>query len=345
MTDEGDEAPHPADESPDDEPDGGEPDSEELLRPVLPPDWVASNIGKQYSELYGSIAKSLLGGLTPPNTANWFPHIKTTDLLLPQLKLPVSALDSALQQMGRHFVGTLGGQVFSSLNALLVQQVQQWGPLFETLRALTERFLPPNWKDVKHPDFKTIEAILLDEGIPLAWIPNPDVLQALFNAPDAAARRRIIGRRWHRVVSDCEVALSEVSQPTLQRHQPFARDVVQALRAGHVSAAQALAANLLDSILRRNFDKKSFKSVTTNKKDGDRFDLDDYRAKATFTLAPIWRAYAEYWENQGDPVPRVFGRHPSAHAVSRTQYSRVNAVIGLMLVTSLLKLLDSELAR
>ena len=109
------------------------------------------------------------------------------------------------------------------------------------------------------------------------------------------------------------------------------------LRAGHVSAAQALAANLLDSILRRNFDKQSFKSVTTNKKGGDRFDLDDYRGKAAFTLAPIWRAYAEYWENQGDPIPRAFGRHPSAHAVSRTQYSRVNAMIGLMLVTSLLK--------
>lgn len=43
--------------------------------------------------------------------------------------------------------------------------------------------------------------------------------------------------------------------------------------------------------------------------------------------APIWRAYAEYWENQGDPIPRAFGRHPNAHAVSRTQYSRVNAVI------------------
>ncbi len=341
MIDEDNDAQQPSDENPDDEPGDGE----EYLRPVLPASWVAPSLGEQYRELFSSIAKSLLDGLTPPNTANWFPHIKTTDLLLPQLKLPVSALDSTLQQMSRHFVGVLGEGVFGPLDALIAQQNRQWDSLFETLRTLAEKFLPPNWKVVKHPGFKTIEAILLDEGIPLAWIPNSDILQALFDAPDAAARRRIIGRRWHRVVSDCEVVLSGVSHPTLQRHQPFARDVVQALRAGHVSAAQALAANLLDSIIRRNFDKQSFKSVTINKKGGGRFDLDDYRAKATFTLAPIWRAYAEYWESQGDPIPRAFGRHPSAHAVSRTQYSRVNAVIGLMLVTSLLKLLDSELAR
>lgn len=222
--------------------------------------------------------------------------------------------------MSRHLVGVIGEGVFRPLTALIAQQSRQWDSLFETLRALAEKFLPPNWKDVRHPDFKTIEAILLDEGIPLAWVPNPDILQTLFDAPDAPARRRIIGRRWRRVVSDCEVVLNGVSHPTLQRY-------------------------LLGSILRRNFDKQPFRSVMTNKKGSDRFDLNDYRVKAAFTLAPIWRAYAEYWENQGDPIPRVFGRHPSAHAVCRTQYSRVNAVIGLMLVTSLLKLLDDELAR
>jgi hypothetical protein len=187
--------------------------------------------------------------------------------------------------------------------------------------------------------------MLLDEGIPLAWVPDPKTLQALFDAPNAAKRRQIIGRRWRHIVSACEDALNEVDHPDLRCHQPFAADIVRALRDGHVSAAQALAANLLDSILRSNFEKDVFKIVTTNNKSGTRFDLDDYQARAAFTLAPIWRAYAEYWESQGDPIPRAFGRHPSAHAVSRTQYSRVNAVLALMLMTSLLKLLDRELGR
>lgn len=90
MTDEDNDAPQPpADARQDDETDGGEPHGEGSPRPILPSSWVAPNLRKQYNEIFSSIAKSLLSGLTPPNTANWFPHIKTTDLLLPQLKLPV----------------------------------------------------------------------------------------------------------------------------------------------------------------------------------------------------------------------------------------------------------------
>jgi hypothetical protein len=305
MTDGDEEAPQPSDDNPDDETGGAEPAKQENLSPIIPSGWATQSFGKQYSELFGPIAESLLGGLRSYNTANWFPHVKTTDILLPQLKLPMPAIDSALQQIGKN-LGILGERAFGPLNALIAQQSQQWGSLFEALRTLAENFLPSNWKNVQHPDFKTIEAILLDEGIPLAWVPSPEILQALFDAQGAVARRRIIGKRWRRVVADCELALKEVSHPTLERHQSFAQDVVRALNAGHTSAAQALAANLLDSILRRNFDKQSFKSVTANKKGSDRFDLDDYRVKAAFTLAPIWRAYAEYRQNQGDPIPRAF---------------------------------------
>lgn len=342
---EGDDIPPPPDEDPDEEP-----DPEERQRPRLPSNWAAGYIGKQYSgifaQLYPSIAKNLFAGLRPLHTANLFPHIKATGLLLPQFKPPTSLMDSVVRQMDKNFTNVISSQgVFGPLTALLEQQYRQWDSLFENLRTLAEKFFPPNWKDVKHPDFATIGSILLDEGIPLAWVPDQDILQALFDAPGPAARRRIIGKRWRGLVSDCRAVLIEVSHPTLRCHQPFAMEIIEALRDGHVSAAQALAANLLDSTLRRSFDKDAFKTVTTNKKGGTRFDLDDYRARAAFTLAPIWRAYAEYWESQGDPIPRSFGRHPSAHAVSRTQYSRINAVIGLMLVASLLKLLDSELAR
>jgi hypothetical protein len=339
--------------APSEEPDpGDEPDPGERERPRLTSSWAVDLIGKraQYSGIfaqqYPSLMKNLFAGLPLLNTTNWLPPIKATNLLLPQIKLPTSILDSVLKQFGKNVSNLLiSPAVFGSATKIFELQREQWESLFSGLRSLADTFFPPNWKGVDTPDIEAIEAILLDEGIPLAWVPNPAILQALFDAPDEAARRRIIGRRWRGIVSDCEGILNEVMDQDLLRHQSFAMDVVQALRDGHVSAAQALAANLLDSILRCNFEKNSFKRVTTNKKGGDRFDIDDYRGRTAFTLAPIWRAYAEYWENQGDPIPRVFGRHPSAHAVSRTQYSRVNAVIGLMLVTSLLRLLDSEAAR
>ena len=308
---------------------------------------VAGYIGTQFSglvaQMFAPLSTNMLAGLVSQVSVNLSPQF-TTSVLLPQLKLPASLTDSAMQQLGKTVAGLIGDQnPFGALNMLLAQQRGQWGALFEDLRAAVEKHLPPNWKNVKHPEFGTIEGILLDEGLPLAWIPSQDTLQALFDAPDGAARRRVIGRRWRGLISDCEAVLDEVSHPALRCHQPFAHDIGDALRDGHDPAAQALAANLLDSILRRNFENKSFRQITSNKKGSDRFNLDDYGVRTAFTLAPVWRAYAQYRESEGDPIPRGFGRHPSAHAVSRAQYSRVNAVIGLMLVTSLLQLLESEL--
>ena len=307
---------------------------------------VFANTSRHSGRAFGSLAapaiKNLAGTFTPLNTANWFPHVQMTNLFLPQLQ--ASVFDAVKALSGDILKQQLSATVDIG-QALFRQHHEQWGAIFASLRKLADTIFPPNWKDVRVPEISVIMPVLLDEGIPLAWIPCPDTVQAVFDASDAAGRRQVVARRWRHTVSDCEVALEEVRHASLRCHQPFAKAVVQALRDGHSSAAQALAANLLDSILRRNFDKAEFKIVTSNRKDGNRLDLDDYQVRAAFTLAPIWRAYAQYWDSQGDPIPRTFGRHPSAHAVSRTQYSRINAVTALMLVTSLLKLLDVELGR
>ncbi|MGH3401316.1 MAG: hypothetical protein ACRDRJ_02185 [Streptosporangiaceae bacterium] len=336
-------------QSPDDAAGSEQPDSDGRADGSWPADSILASFGAQYAhlvtDLQSSIARNLTVGFTPPNISNWFPQITMPDFLQ-HLPMPTLGIDPAALNTAKYFGDIIQAQQISitaPFAELLEQQHKQWGSLFESLHRLAERFFPPNWQGVEHPDFDTIEVILVDEGIPLAWIPCPETLQALLDASDARGRRKIIGRRWKGIVSDCEEVLDEVSHPALQCHHPFAMDTVTALRDGHVSAAQALAANLLDSILRRNFDKHDFKDVTTNKKNGNRFDLDAYQARAAFTLAPVWRAYAEYWQSQGDPIPRTFGRHPSAHAVSRMQYSRVNAVVAVMLVTSLLCLLDAEL--
>ena len=118
---------------------------------------------------------------------------------------------------------------------------------------------------------------------------------------------------------------------------------VRAIRDGHGEAAQALSANLLDSILRSWVDKTNLKKITQNHftKTGVKIDLEDYEIRAAFVVAPVWHAYAQYRTEAGDPIPSKFARHASAHAVTRRQYTRINAVMGLMLVTSVLKFLDS----
>lgn len=59
----------------------------------------------------------------------------------------------------------------------------------------------------------------------------------------------------------------------------------------------------------------------------------------------MWCAHVKYRTEHGDPIPSTYGRHPSAHAVSRTQYKRVNAVLAIMVVTSVIKFFDVEFAR
>ncbi|MYR58825.1 hypothetical protein GTY54_22140 [Streptomyces sp. SID625] len=220
-----------------------------------------------------------------------------------------------------------------------------WHRLFSSLDVL-RRLYPENLRDVM-PNLDVMERILVDEGIPLMWVPGPQTVRALLTTPDAVTRRRIIGQRWKGIVNDCEAVLESVRYPGVHDARGFALDAVNALRAGHTSAAQALAANLLDSVLQRHFDDAMRVQLTKNdfKTKGIKFKLDDYKFKVACTFAPVWYAHAKYYPQKGDPIPRTFGRHPSAHGVSRTQYSRINTVYAVMLVTSVIKFFDTELSR
>ncbi|WP_435212582.1 hypothetical protein [Streptomyces sp. bgisy034] len=218
--------------------------------------------------------------------------------------------------------------------------------LFESLGDFAKRNFPENWDGVDGSLFKGFRSILIDEGIPLMWVPGPIVVEALLTADSASARRDIIGSRWMEIVSDCEAVLHGIDHPKLSDDCYFALGCIAALRDGHVNPAQSLAANLLDTVL-GYLDKSTRTQRTKNsfKQNGVKFDLDEHEFRVAFTFAPVWCAHATFWVSQGDSIPSTFGRHPSVHAVSRVQYSRINAVIGLMVVASVLKFFDLELPR
>ncbi|WP_416985901.1 hypothetical protein [Streptomyces sp. T028] len=255
----------------------------------------------------------------------------------------VAAAQDALQRFAEY-------STFNSTIQTLAETVgqhfqSQWQGLFESLGNIAARIFPENWEGVDTPSIEDLELILIDEGIPLMWVPGPKAVEALINADNASARRRIIGSRWKGIVSDCETVLEEVDHPKLLSERDFALDCVDALRDGHTNPAQSLAANLLDTVL-SHLDKDTRKLLTKNnfKQGGDKFSLDDYKFRAALTFAPVWCAHAKFWVDKGDSIPRTFGRHPSVHAVSRAQYSRINAVIGLMVVTSVLKFFDTQMS-
>ncbi|MEV6952056.1 hypothetical protein [Streptomyces sp. NPDC051183] len=265
---------------------------------------------------------------------------KNFPTIVPPLAAQVTQLQKQLQGM----------YTFNSSLRTLIESVNrsyapQWERIFESIRDFQSRIFPENWDGVSRPGIDEFESLLIDEGIALMWVPGPKVVQALLDASTASERRRIISRRWKGIVTDCETVLNNVTHPSLQDSKEFGLDCVRALQEGHTAPAQALAGNLLDSVLRSKFDNAARLEVTRNnfKKNGVRFNLEDYKIRAAFTFAPVWCAHAKYKTEDGDPIPRTFGRHPTTHAVSRAQYSRINAVMGLMLVTSVIKFFDTEM--
>jgi hypothetical protein len=218
--------------------------------------------------------------------------------------------------------------------------LKKWAPTFARMAKDLERMLPLNWHGTTKPGWGVIESILLDEGITLAWVPRKKMLQALFDAKDGTARRVILDKHWMALSADCEQVLGEISHRQLASHVSFAKKAVDALNAGHEEAAQALSVNLLDSILGQHFDETTCGKLTGRKR-VDRLDVKEYEFEVAMVLAPVWRAH-EKFRLRKDLIPDTFTRHASVHAVSRRQYSRVNAVVALMLVASTLKFLDEH---
>lgn len=233
----------------------------------------------------------------------------------------------------KNLVDTPSVKVFTDL---YTSQREQFDSIFEQVSRALDVVLPPNWRGVRGLD--QIDTLALDEGLALAWVPPPDVLNALIAAPSKQERRRILGRRWKRIVAACREAIETTSEDDVIEYRGFALKVIDMLVDGHPEGAQALAANLLDTMLRETLDKQSARQVTDQ---SERFSIDDLPLRAAMVFGGIWGSHIEFRSSRGDAIPRGFSRHGSVHAVSRIQYSRINALIALMHVTAYIMLLDS----
>lgn len=285
------------------------------------------------------IAKSLV-----PNQNFGVDLAKSLQVNLPKFKLdlPPLKLDYTrllgpalnFENLGlKNLIDTSSLKVFDKIYA---DQRARFEHIFENVDRILDGMLPPNWRGVR--GVNQLETLLLDEGLALAWVPPADILNVLLAAPSKQERRRILGRRWKRVVAACRESIESASATDFAQYRGFALNVTKMLEDGYSEGAQALAANLLDTMLRETLDGPSRKEVTDQR---NRLSIDDLPMRAAMVFGGIWGSHTEFWQSRGDAIPREFSRHGSAHAVSRVQYSRINAVIALMHVTAYIMLLDS----
>jgi len=198
---------------------------------------------------------------------------------------------------------------------------------------------PPNWtfgNDWPMPS--VIAEVVEQDGIPLAWVPRGDIVLALVQAEGIEARRAILADRETDILEDCTTCFDNMTGVRPVGFLENAREAAAAFRDGHARAAQALATVVLDATLRLLYITPAFsyRGVRTRLV-GVWEDASLQDMRPALVLAAIPGALKEFWPDRGDSVPARFNRHASAHTVHAEQYTRTNALVAIMTITSLLR--------
>jgi hypothetical protein len=199
-----------------------------------------------------------------------------------------------------------------------------------TVRRLSH---PENWWSLELPEPDLLQTLVLEEGLPLCWIPPVGVLERLLAAQSAQQRRDIIGRSYEQIMDGCEEVLNHVTSYRGRQYARFVRASIRAIREGHRDAGQSLATNTLDTLVTRY----GLNPPAKNK----RPELESMDFRDALVLGALWRSYFSY--RGEDPTivpPREFLRHATAHAVSSQQYSLRNATLAVMHLVAVLRWLE-----
>lgn len=204
----------------------------------------------------------------------------------------------------------------------------------EAARRAIKRSVPANLLDDGSVDVDLIGfvvAMAFDEGVPIAWVPQLSIIEALVAADSREERLDLLVLAQDQILGDCEEALVLI----LDERSKQCRVAIAALRAGLEPAAQSHAANVVDSILRVEIGHDGVKDA--KEVEPGHFETQPLREWSRFlALAPVGRAYAPWWPSDVTPPPDHFVRHATAHAVGHEGvFTPANALIATMLATSL----------
>ncbi len=227
------------------------------------------------------------------------------------------------------------------------QQAQELHQLLEELEEQFNASLPPNWHapEIDWPGVDAIELLQLDEGMPLAWVPPPDVLGPLLASTTQRERLDLIETQQHEILDSCAAELAKLSALITENWRAAAAEAIAVMRSGHWRAGQALAAVALDSAV-NELVKVSYADVVKQRSRPGSVDSSvpgwdkvNY-PRALMVLFGIWGAFKQYHAASDADVPSLFSRHATIHSMSPRQYTTANALIGLMHLIALLCLAE-----
>jgi hypothetical protein len=202
---------------------------------------------------------------------------------------------------------------------------------------------PPNWIRLLNltgdePTPLDIPALsdVASRGIPVVWVPRPELLKKFITSRTADLVSLMLAEE-EEILEDSEVAVNKLSSgPLRDLIDPF-KEAVEAARANYHSCAQALAANIFDTALRREFPLGVWQGYRTLREAivSFRRSSDISHLRPALAWGPALLATDRFGTETG--IPTSFNRHATAHAVSREQYTRPNALVALMVTASALR--------
>lgn len=223
-------------------------------------------------------------------------------------------------------------RLFAQLTEGVVRP-EAWKPLvpppeyFRYLTGIAERFkaaififIPANLQPFSATKWTRILELGREEGIALAWVPRTALVQALLDAPDAAAREQLLLQEETAVLDDCAACLDPITKDSaMVELAGFARQAIDICRRGGHAGAQALATNVVETIAKHHLDRVVMgkgKGVSNRIRNRFGVPIDDSIAldelRVWLVGAPLFAAYREDYDYATRTAPSTGTGPPTA---------------------------------
>ena len=247
------------------------------------------------------------------------------------------------------------GAIFAQLKHVDDPDVHERAESNPALAAAYKMLRPTNWLGSGLTPDQAL-SIAVDSGIPVCSVPPPQVLRELFEA-DPDDRMDVLRANEAAVLEQCATLIESFSAPEIDDAQTLTRCALAAYNDGHYQAAMALAVSVAEPLVRTAttqelhiFDSPEaqaayLKQVRSHYKNAAHLlkyiaAHDDRQSWIMYwraLLSPVLRFFTPYHPSKGDPIPETASRHLVAHNPTVEHLSEENALIVLMLCTSLLR--------